>query len=404
MASNCIVLKGGTLLMFNDADEAIEVLRNTSLLVIDGRIAAIGNFIDLSIPAGADIINVEGRIVSPGFVNTHVHSGARYWWCYDLIDRPHFPLEQQWEALAYIARRPHASRAALGLALDGTGHTIRADPDAELKLLKEKTKGLDVQALTLHEMCGGAWPMQGTSASDWSRLGLQQLGLPLILSHSPFLKMSDIQALREHDFNISIAPESEFHYGHGQTASHCISDQASLGLDTAFTFSGDMITQARLWLQAVRSKNYQKTVDDGFIPRETPMTVEQAFLLATRQGGLALRRRDVGVLQVGAKADLAIFNGESPNMLGWSDPVAAVILHAHPSDVEHVLVDGRFRKRDFRLVDLKVPWSEVKERFVEAAKRVKPYAAVGEHPLPDKLWGQGTFGGVEVASTVRRSI
>jgi hypothetical protein len=56
------------------------------------------------------------------------------------------------------------------------------------------------------------------------------------------------------------------------------------------------------------------------------------------------------VLVEGAKADIVVFDGTSPNMLGWDDPVAAVILHSNPGDVEHVLVNGEFRKRDFKLV------------------------------------------------------
>jgi cytosine/adenosine deaminase-related metal-dependent hydrolase len=132
------------------------------------------------------------------------------------------------------------------------------------------------------------------------------------------------------------------------------------------------------------------------------MKVEQAFLLATRQGGLALRRPDIGVLQPGAKADILVFNGDSPNMLGWSDPVAAIILHANPGDIEHVLVDGQFRKRDFKLVGgegAKWEWSDVRKKFLEAAKRIQPLVKTPTK-VPEKLWGMADLGDVEVASTV----
>ena len=208
-------------------------------------------------------------------------------------------------------------------------------------------------------------------------------------------------AMRKHDLFVSITPESECHYGHGQETGRVVSDQASLGVDTNWTFSGDMLTQARLWLQTVRNTNYRKTLDGGLLPRESPMAVEQAFLLATRQGGRAVRRHDIGVLQVGAKADVVVFNGDSPNMLGWSDPIAAVVLHANPGDVEHVLVDGQFRKRDFKLVDTKLDWVEVRERFLKSSRRIQPMVAVPP-AMPDKLWGVGEMGGVEVASTVKR--
>lgn len=223
--------------------------------------------------------------------------------------------------------------------------------------------------------------------------------VPIIFSHAPFLTNQEQEALRKHDLFVSITPESEFHFGHGQATGRLIFDQASLGLDTNWTFSGDMLSQARLWLQTVRQTNFHKTLDKELLPRETPFTVEQAFLMATRQGGLSLKRRDIGVLQVGAKADIVVFNGDSPNMLGWHDPVAAVILHANPGDVEHVLVDGEFRKRDFELVNLKTDWSTVKERFLKSASRIQPLAAKPP-PMADKVFGTGELGDVEVASTI----
>lgn len=224
----------------------------------------------------------------------------------------------------------------------------------------------------------------------------------MIFSHAPFLTTDDMTALRKHNLFVSITPESECHYGHGQTTGHLISPQASLGVDTAFTFSGDMISQARIWLQTVRNNSYHKTLRTGFIPNQTPMKVEQAFLLATRQGGLALRRPDIGVLQVGAKADILVFNGDSPNMLGWVDPVAAIILHANAGDIEHVLVDGQFRKRDFKLLGgegTKWEWSDVRKKFLEAAKRIQPLVKTPTK-VPEKLWGMADLGEVEVASTV----
>lgn len=120
------------------------------------------------------------------------------------------------------------------------------------------------------------------------------------------------------------------------------------------------------------------------------MSVNQAFLLATRNGGRALRRDDVGVVRVGAKADLAVFGGDSPAMLGWSDPVAAIILHSHPSDVRHVLVDGRFVKRDgkFAIGD----WPAVKARFMKSRDRIQDVWSKMEFPE----WFEGQVRGAGV--------
>lgn len=118
------------------------------------------------------------------------------------------------------------------------------------------------------------------------------------------------------------------------------------------------------------------------------MSANQAFLLATRQGGLALRRPDLGVIRVGAKADLVVFDGRSPSLLGWADPVAAVILHANVGDIEHVLVDGQFRKRDGKLTYAKYP--ELVESFLESAERIRGKALKRPEPVLT-----GTFFGAE---------
>ncbi len=224
---------------------------------------------------------------------------------------------------------------------------------------------------------------------------------PVIFSHGGFVTENDMRALRETNQFLSITVESEMHFGHGHTKSQLIQDQASLGIDSGWAFGGDLITQARIWLQSCRLENFNKTLEAGLVPKNNPMTALQAFLLATRHGGLALRRKDIGVLNVGAKADVVVFNGDSPNMVGWQDPIAAVILHANVGDIEHVLVDGQFRKRDGKLILKTSTWEDISAKFKETAARIqKPI----QHPppLPDKFFGMGDFGDVENIETSRR--
>lgn len=185
--------------------------------------------------------------------------------------------------------------------------------------------------------------------------------------------------------------------GHGQSTSRTVHDHATLGTDTNWNISGDMVHSARLWLQSVRSVNYQKTLDQGKTPRRNPMLVTDAFLLATRQGARALRSNDVGMIKIGAKADLVCFDGDSPNMVGWTNAVAAVVLHSNIGDVKHVLVDGQFRKRDGILITKTETWDYVRAKFAEVARRIQMENATPPQ-LPDKFWGGGEYGDVEMAT------
>lgn len=64
----------------------------------------------------------------------------------------------------------------------------------------------------------------------------------------------------------------------------------------------------------------------------------------------------IGSIAEGKQADLIIFSGTSPAMVAAAqhDPVAAIILHSNPSDIEYVIVDGVLRKSAGRLVNVDV--------------------------------------------------
>lgn len=192
------------------------------------------------------------------------------------------------------------------------------------------------------------------------------------------------------------------HYGHTHPTSDRALDQAALGVDTHFTFSTDVLTQARLWLQAARRDRFgQVTADRWQQPVNNPMSASQAFLLATRHGGLALRRDDVGVLAEGAKADLVVWDGAGPALLGWVDPVAAVVLHASVGDIEAVMVDGRWRKRDRRIVDESY-YRDVRGRFLESARAIqRKMVAIPVPQLNGTAPSGFEYGRTEVVDTLR---
>lgn len=211
--------------------------------------------------------------------------------------------------------------------------------------------------------------------------------IPVVFSHASFLTHAGADLLRSTNQYISITPESELHYGHDHPFNHLIQDQASLGVDTHFTFSTDLITQARIWLQTVRRTIVRAVLEAWEVARNNPMSVNQAFLLATRNGALSLRRPDIGILAVGAKADVVVFNGDSPGLLGWVDPVAAVILHSNVGDIDHVIVNGKFVKRDGKLTFKN--YKDVQQRFLTSARKVQKFWKEFPYPVLEGEWSPG---------------
>lgn len=437
-----------TIISFNTSTNRSEVLRNSSLLIQNDRIIDFYNTTSpSSYPNDTIIVNATGKIISPGFVNTHHHlwqtalktiasnttlaeyfqrygefsptieyfspedkylgqlvgalelaysgtttivdhahgdssgqtadailnatleSGIRIYHAlaiHDLGNASNWTVDlqiQKLQSLSSDQRLINSSLVSLALAFDAFSNA----PESQVKKMWSVVQNANLSLVTTHHL-GGPYVVNN-SPSLLLSLGWLNSSTPIIFSHASNISPADTQVLRQYNQYISTTPESEMHYGHDHPYAHLIQDQAALGVDTHFTFSADMVGQARLWLQNLRIRRYNQVLEDFQVPWNSPMSVEQAFYQITRAGGLALRRSDLGVISPGAKADLAIFSTDSPNMLGIDNPIAAIILHSNVGDVEDVLVGGRYVKRGGRL--LYSQYADIRSRFATSARRIQ---------------------------------
>lgn len=319
-------------------------------------------------------------------LNASVESRARVFWAYTFHEIPtlNYTIKDQFPNFREIAEQKtyEGTPTELGISFDSWG------PEAapETQDIVDMIKDYNVSVLTTHTLMG-PWGITN-SPSDLAAFKILNTSVPVVFSHASFITATDAQLLRSSNQYLSITPESEMHYGHTHPHSYQILDQAALGVDTHFTYSADILTQARIWLQTVRYKLFDQVLSGWKIATKNPMSVSQAFYLATRSGGLALRRPDLGVIEEGAKADIVIWDAEgSDSMLGWSDPVAAVMLHANAGDALHVLVDGVFVKKDGKLTD--PAYKNIRKRFGESAKRIQEKWSEMEYPTYEGTWQSG---------------
>lgn len=69
-----ILLQGGTIVAFDHRTESLDIRHDSSVLITDDRIASIFPASDQHpIPPNTEIVDVRGKIVTPGFVDTHRH-------------------------------------------------------------------------------------------------------------------------------------------------------------------------------------------------------------------------------------------------------------------------------------------------------------------------------------------
>jgi cytosine/adenosine deaminase-related metal-dependent hydrolase len=320
-------------------------------------------------------------------LNASIESGARVFWAYTFhnITSLNYTIADQFPNFRDIAESApfKGTPTELGVSFDSWGPNPNV-PEAQqiVDLIRE----YNVSVLTTHTL-GGPWGYDNLP-SDLHAFGILNDTVPVVFSHASFITANDVQLLRSSGQYISITPESEMHYGHTHPHSYITQDQAALGVDTHFTFSADILTQARIWLQHARYHFFDEVLSQWNIASRNPMSVNQAFLLATRAGGQALRRDDIGVIAEGAKADLVVWDAKnSPSLLGWVDPVAAVMLHASVGDVLHVLVDGKFAKRDGKLVAPN--YANVRKRFLKSAKKIQDTWREMPYPPAEGEWLSG---------------
>jgi cytosine/adenosine deaminase-related metal-dependent hydrolase len=106
--------------------------------------------------------------------------------------------------------------------------------------------------------------------------------------------------------------------------------------------------------------------------------------LATIGGAKALGLdKDVGSLEVEKKADLITFNLMNPYIKPTRDPITSIFLYGTPGDIDNVICDGKFLKKDNKLttIDLNKALSKAQKTCDEIINKF-----FAEHPEQKKIW------------------
>jgi 5-methylthioadenosine/S-adenosylhomocysteine deaminase len=397
-AGNTFLIKGGTVInMANenaDADKA-------DILVEGGFIREIASYIE----SDAEIIEADGQIVMPGFVDTHRHmwqgalrnilpdgllsdymqviGGARSVFRPEdvhtgnllsalgaidagittILDWSHISSTPEHSDAAIEALRDSGIRAVYAMG-NGADNPLNRFPE-DLRRVRRELVPSDEGLITL---AIGA----GINRSQWqlardagARISVHVNGtgdlLPLAdvmgpdvtCIHCCNLNEMEWELLADKGTGVSIAAPVEMIMGHGippiqQTLDYGIT--ASLSVDVETTVPGDMFGQMQsiLTLQRMQVLNRRRQGEENLPPL---LTAKEVLKMATLNGALhnGLDHK-TGTLEPGKRADIIMLNPNKVNVMPLNDPAGAVVTGMDRSNVEMVMIDGSIKKWKGELV------------------------------------------------------
>ena len=175
---------------------------------------------------------------------------------------------------------------------------------------------------------------------------LHFLGPDVWLAHCVHLGPADIRRMAETRTAVAWCPTSNMRLGSGfAPAREMIDAGVTIGLavdGSASNDSGNLSAEIRQALLTTRARK-----------GAAAMTAREALHVATRGGAACLGRDDIGSIEVGKRADIALFAVDDLAHRGAeADPVAALVF-CDPGPVRHLFVEGKPVVRDGQLVNLR---------------------------------------------------
>ena len=152
-------------------------------------------------------------------------------------------------------------------------------------------------------------------------------------AHGVYLDEKDVRRCAETGTGVAWCPSSNLRLGSGIAPGRALLDEGAptgLGVDgSASNDAGNLLAEARQAMLVSRAAG-----------AERGLSAREALRVATRGGAEVLGRDDVGSLQPGMRADVALFPVDGLETAGAdADPVAALVLSSPPR-VRHLLVEG----------------------------------------------------------------
>jgi cytosine/adenosine deaminase-related metal-dependent hydrolase len=425
------LLRGG---MVVSMDPAVGDLPKCDVLIEDGRIAAVAATIDA---ADAEVVDATGKIVLPGFVDTHRHTwqtafrGIGADWTFNQYRvamhgtlRPHYQPDDVYlgnlfgriEALNsgittmldwfHCSDRPENADAAVQALREAPGRSVfcygagiadESDIAPEINRVRSQLAD-DGMAFGLR---GPQLTTMDTTAADVTlarELGLRvsvHVGSGGAKGRRPIADMRDrgllddrttfihcngisddqVAMLADAGCSVSISPDVELKMGFGWPET---GRMLAAGIRPSLSIDDCPSVGGDMFATMRTALSVQRGLNGALTARDV---VEFATLDGARACGMATR---TGSITVGKDADLILLDAEDPSVFPVGNPVGTVVAAGHPGLVDSVFVAGKAVKRDGRLLGVDLP--ALRGRLLASRDRIAEAADIAVDgswtPLP----------------------
>jgi 5-methylthioadenosine/S-adenosylhomocysteine deaminase len=186
----------------------------------------------------------------------------------------------------------------------------------------------------------GTTPVQHLAA-----LGV--LGERMVAAHAVWAEAADLDLLRDHGVGVVHNPQSNMKLASGVAPLPAmLARDLAVGLGTDGSASNNDLS---LWEEIDTAAKLHKLIhaDPKLI------SAQEAFEMATIRGARALHLdAQIGSLQVGKRADMAVIDMDAINQIPLRSIYSALVYATKASDVRSLVVEGRVLLRDRQLLSL----------------------------------------------------
>ncbi|UYN89324.1 MAG: amidohydrolase family protein [Anaerolineales bacterium] len=237
-----------------------------------------------------------------------------------------------------------AERSRLALASSDPQTSSLADLQSEWELARSLSLRISAQV--------GMGTKPGDQLSELNKAKL--LGPDLMFAHGNTLSDRDLSAIRDARAAVASAPAAEMMQGYGAPTVQRFLDAGlnpGLGIDTEIANRGDMFSQMRNAISMQHAMRFDKKLA-GSIFADRMMTTRDIIQFVNVYGAQTLGMQDeIGTLTPGKQADIVLLRQHHINVMPVNDPIGAVVWAMDCSNIDSVMVAGKFLKRHGELLN-----------------------------------------------------